>query len=77
MQTGHLLAQNKNHFLELIYPADCTCYLDRKYILANKFKNLYAKNPRSWELNNTNADIKSGKIGEILQIKQDNTEVTN
>ena len=77
---GSLIISNKQHinaFLELVYPNECACYLDRKYILANKFKLLYAKSPRSWELNNTNADIKSGKIGEILQIEQDNTEVTN
>ena len=67
---GSLVISNKRHintFLELIYPNTCTYYLDRKYILADKFKKLYSENPRSWELNNTNADIKSGKIGEILQ----------
>lgn len=74
---GHLVLKNKmdNYiFLQKIYPVDCPVYLERKFLLAKKYKELFLKSPNSWR-NSTNADNKSSKIGEVLQINKDNTEV--
>lgn len=76
-QFGALVFPNKYErykFLNFIYPQSAMIYLDRKFVLARKYIELFQKNPRTWTLNN--ADYKSGKIGGILQ-SMDNTEVSD
>lgn len=77
---GELKFTNKKtayNFLNFIYPENCSVYLERKFLLAKKYKSLYNLNSRSWTIKNkTNADNKSGKIGESLQMILGNTEVS-
>lgn len=76
-QFGALVFPNKYErykFLSVIYPQSAKVYLDRKFILARKYIELFQENPRTWSLNN--ADYKSGKIGGALQ-SLDNTEVSD
>lgn len=77
---GELRFTNKKtvyDFLNFIYPTDCPVYLERKYLLAEEYKRLYILNSRSWTIKyKTNADNKSGKIGESPQTDLGNTEVS-
>lgn len=62
---------NKN-ILNLIYPANEIQCLTRKFVLGQKFKELCALNPKTW---NYSADLKLSKIGETLHYSWGNTEV--
>jgi hypothetical protein len=66
-------------FLKFIYPETATVYLERKYILAMKYIELYELNPRTWVTTkqyDDNANYKSSKIGEARQ-SRGNTEVSD